>query len=424
MSCYHPLLRVPRLKNLDSVDTDKNGEIQYTIRGMSHGEYDLYHSGDMSWILPGVQLIPCGHCVGCKLDYSRTWADRMLLELQSAHGKAVYVTLTYAPESIPLGTYMDNNNVCHTSYTLFKPDLQAFIKNLRARYSGNGDFPNFPVRRIRFYGAGEYGEFTLRPHYHVILFGIDLDDIKATPSITPLGDPILNHMGDPYYNSPVLEDVWTRTLKARLVKSVDPRVNDFVSGGLVSIGAVSWRSCAYVARYVTKKWSSGFSDVKQFKHTVRIPASVEWNESHDGRVQIIDIPERVIVEDCDSYTFFGVEPEFSLMSRMPGIGGLFLEEWNAAHPGQDIIDYDKVSAADQSGGKSVKVPKYFRRKYKDSPDIADYIKYSALVNRLGLVAEARTALELSKTDLEYIDYLAVKENNHLKAIKVLSREKV
>ena len=24
--------------------------------------------------------IPCGNCIGCRLDYSRTWADRMLLE--------------------------------------------------------------------------------------------------------------------------------------------------------------------------------------------------------------------------------------------------------------------------------------------------------------------------------------------------------
>ena len=424
MSCYHPLLRSPRLETSSSIAVDANGEVKYSIRGMTRGEYDLYHNGNMSWLLPGVQLIPCGHCVGCKLDYSRTWADRMLLELQSAHGHAVYVTLTYAPESVPLGTYRDNNGCCHSSYTLFKPDLQVFLKNLRARYSGNGDFKDFPERRIRFYAAGEYGEFTLRPHYHVILFGLDLDDIKATPSLTPLGDPVLNHMGDPYYNSPVLEDVWTRTLKARLIKSADPRIHDFVSGGLVSIGAVSWRSCAYVARYVTKKWNSGFSDKKQFSRIVHLPATVEWIDSPDGRRRIEDIPERDVVEECDSYTFFGVEPEFSLMSRMPGIAGLFLDDWIAAHPDQDIIDYASVSVADQTSGKAVKVPKYFRRRYKDSPDLADNLKYSELVTRLGLAAESRTALELSKTDLDYIDYLAVKEHNHLKSLNVLSRHKV
>lgn len=424
MSCYHPLLRAPKLSSPGQIASDLNGEVVYSVRGMTSGEYDLYHSGDMSWLLPGVQLIPCGHCVGCKLDYSRMWADRMLLELQSAHGKAVYVTLTYAPESVPLGSYNDNNGVSHSSYTLCKKDLQAFLKNLRARYSGNGDFKDFPERRIRFYGAGEYGEFTLRPHYHVILFGLDLDDIKATPSLTPLGDPVLNHMGDPYYNSSVLEDVWTRTLRARLIKSLDPRIHDFTSGGLVSIGAVSWRSCAYVARYVTKKWNSGFSDQKVFKRTVHIPATVEWIDAPDGRARIVDHPAHDVVESCNSYTFFGVEPEFSLMSRMPGIGGLFLDDWSAAHPGQDIIDYDSISAADQTGGKCVKVPKYFRRRYKDSDDPIDRAKYFDLVSRLGLASESRTALELSKTDLEFIDYLAVKEHNHQKSLSLLSREKV
>lgn len=424
MSCYHPLLRVPRLTDRQTIAVDRNGEVPYTIRGMSPGEYDLYHNGDMSWILPGVQLIPCGHCVGCKLDYSRTWADRMILELQSAHGNAVYITLTYAPETVPLGTYQDNNGDLHTSYTLFKPDLQAFLKNLRARFSGNGDFPDFPQRSIRFYAAGEYGEFTLRPHYHAILFGLSLDDIRCVPALSPLGDPVLNHMGDPYYNSPVLDDVWSRTLKRRLIKDSDPRLLNFVSGGLVSVGSVSWRSCAYVARYVTKKWKSGFSDKVQFTRRITVDGSVDWYEAPDGRVQVTDTDSHEIEYQCDSYEFFGVQPEFSLMSRMPGIGGLYLEDWLASHPGQDILDYSSLSASDQTGGRTVKVPKYFRRRYKESDDPDMRRRYVELVSRLSLAAESRTALELSHTDLDFVDYLAVKEHNHLSALKNLSRNKV
>lgn len=36
-------------------------------------------------------LIPCGHCIGCRLEYSRKWADRMMLELETA--KKVFLLL-------------------------------------------------------------------------------------------------------------------------------------------------------------------------------------------------------------------------------------------------------------------------------------------------------------------------------------------
>lgn len=40
------------------------------------------------------QVIPCGKCVGCRMEYSRQWANRCMLELEY-HDSAYFVTLTY-----------------------------------------------------------------------------------------------------------------------------------------------------------------------------------------------------------------------------------------------------------------------------------------------------------------------------------------
>ncbi len=91
--------------------------------------------------------LPCGGCLGCRMDNARAWALRCHLELQS-HDDAVFSTLTYAPDNVPP--------------TLRKSDLQAFLKRLRKRA------PN----RVRFFASGEYGDQTARPHYHAILYGL------------------------------------------------------------------------------------------------------------------------------------------------------------------------------------------------------------------------------------------------------------
>lgn len=104
--------------------------------------------------------------------------------------------------------------------TLDKRDCQLFMKRLRKYF---GDI------KIRFYLAGEYGDKTLRPHYHAILYGISVDDF---PDHQPFGT---NDLGQPYYVSKKLENIW--------------------SLGHVLLADVSWQTCAYVGRYVTKKLS-------------------------------------------------------------------------------------------------------------------------------------------------------------------------
>lgn len=95
--------------------------------------------------------MPCGGCLGCRMDRARSWAIRCGLELQN-HSKSCWVTLTYSDENLPAYRSIRRNH------------LSGYIKRLRARLS---------PEKVRFFGCGEYGERGGRPHYHAILFGVE-----------------------------------------------------------------------------------------------------------------------------------------------------------------------------------------------------------------------------------------------------------
>ena len=154
MACYHPLI------GKYTGELTENGKKQFKIEG----NLDPLIAKEL---YPGSVVIPCGKCLGCRLDYSRQWADRMMLELETS-GSAVFVTLTYDN---------DHATCCKTDeygndmfYTLVKKDFQDFMKRLRGSSLVNG-------KKLRFYAAGEYGDNTFRPHYHAILFGLSIADI-------------------------------------------------------------------------------------------------------------------------------------------------------------------------------------------------------------------------------------------------------
>jgi len=115
--------------------------------------------------------------------------------------------------------------------------------------------------------CGEYGDQTNRPHYHAMLFGLDLPDKKVHSGT---GERTL-------YTSPTLEKMW--------------------GFGHVLIGSVSWASAAYVARYVIKK--------RNGEH------AKEWYR----------------VVDPDTGETFDRLPEYINMSTQPGIGKQFYEKF-------------------------------------------------------------------------------------------------
>lgn len=337
MSCYHPLKAFP-------VGTTPAGKPSYKIVGYKADHLELVNG---SWIVSHYQMrgaqasrvvrdwieIPCGKCVGCRLDYSRQWADRCMLELQDSDS-AYFLTLTYDDQHLPRSVYADpDTGEAMASYTLRKDEFQKFMKRLRYYF---GD-------EIRFFACGEYGSRTFRPHYHAIVYNIHFDDLQFYKK---------SETGDFYYNSPKLDRAW--------------------KAGFAVIGEVTWQSCAYVARYCMKK-AQGVSS--------------------------------------ETYAKFNIEPEFTLMSRRPGIGRRYLD----AHP--DLYQFNKISIATEKGGKDITIPKYFDRVISaEHPELIESLKARRKEN-----AEARMQQILSQTDLDYLDYLQVCEDNKIAKIKSLRR---
>lgn len=149
---------------------------------------------------PDSFFLPCGQCIGCRLEHSRQVAIRAVHEA-SLHQQNCFITLTYKDSCLPF-----NNSLDYTAGPLF-------MKRLRKHF-GSG---------IRAYGCAEYGEEFARPHYHLLLFNFDFPDKT----------PWKKSNDFPLYRSAVLERLWPF--------------------GHSSVGALTFETAAYVARYVTKK---------------------------------------------------------------------------------------------------------------------------------------------------------------------------
>lgn len=174
MPCFHPLT---------AFRTDA-GKIVFTDRGAHRS-----------------LTIPCGQCVGCRLERSRQWAVRCMHESQM-HDANSFVTLTYDDDHLP------------RDHSLTYRHFQLFMKRVRRNLNA----------RVRFYMCGEYGETYSRPHYHACLFGFRPGDLYPWRK---------SGAGFQLYRSPMLEKLWPR--------------------GSVEVGDVTFESAAYVARYIMKK---------------------------------------------------------------------------------------------------------------------------------------------------------------------------
>lgn len=134
-----------------------------------------------------------------------------------------------------------------------------------------------------------------RPHYHACLFNHDFEDKTLWTT----------RNGVKLYHSEILNKLWGK--------------------GFATTGDVTFESAAYVARYITKKITG------------------EQAEQHYTRI------------DDSTGEILHVEPEYTTMSRRPGIGKGWYDKFKT-----DVYPSDQIII----NGKPVKPPKYYDSLYE------------------------------------------------------------
>lgn len=220
MSCYKPLIR---LYNPD--DKETSGRV-YSLARFSQLSGKQLKYEDLMYN-PKIMLIPCGQCIGCRIKQREDWTTRIELEARDYPKEEVwFITLTYDDDHVP-GMIVKTGEIMRKVQYTWKPgekrpssvqillyeDIQKFLKRLRKAYRG----------KLRYFVAGEYGEQTARPHYHMILYGWKPTDLKNLYKI--------HHNG--YYTSEWLTNLWGM--------------------GQIQIAQAVPETYRYVAGYVTKK---------------------------------------------------------------------------------------------------------------------------------------------------------------------------
>lgn len=148
---------------------------------------------------------------------------------------------------------------------------------------------------IRFFHCGEYGEQTKRPHYHACLFNFDFSDKVLWKVVND----------QPYFVSEELRELWPK--------------------GHSTIGDVTFESAAYVARYITKKVTGAQAEAH---YEVFDPSTGEYVDR---------------------------KPEYTTMSRRPGIGKGWFEKFKG-----DVYPHGFVVMR----GKKMRPPKFYDSQFE------------------------------------------------------------
>lgn len=330
MSCYQPLKRFiigtnPSTGKTEGrifpFDTDHLEDVGGSLVACSTPT--VFNKG--SRVFRDYQEIPCGYCEGCRMAHAREWSDRLLMEYTETK-KALFITLTYKDENLVWSGL---------NPTLCKRDGQLFLKNLRKKFSD---------RRLRFYLAGEYGEHTLRPHMHLVVFGLSLDDFpdKEVYKVTPLGFTL--------YKSKIMDSIWKE--------------------GYAPFSAYSYKTGAYVARYITKK-------------------------QKDSKIL---------------YESLNVLPPYATMSLKPGIGFDFMQRHK-----EEYKESNKLFISDDTSSIEVGLPRYLRLKLEEECPEGWLERKAVLADRIKFAED----FEMSQTDLDRQSYLDAKRQAFIQRTKKL-----
>lgn len=151
--------------------------------------------------------VPCMYCKACRINKITMWTVRILAEM-TKKPKNAFITLTYNNENLQF-----EDSIA----TLRKRHLQLFMKKLRKEFEGTDI-------KFKYFACGEYGETLKRPHYHIIMLGASISDLKKIRTIYS------EHKTQEWYG---VEQVWGK--------------------GTVYYGSVTPASIRYVLGYIMDK---------------------------------------------------------------------------------------------------------------------------------------------------------------------------
>lgn len=254
------------------------------------------------------------------------------------HQQNCWITLTYEDKYLPRGgsalraaaplrqglpqpldrrthaeTHANENQ--ERAASLSKEDLTLFTKRLHINVlRKNQKTDEQSTKGVRYFAVGEYGEKYHRPHYHIAVFGEDFS-----------GDRLYLRTEGEYtvWRSPRLEALWPY--------------------GKSEIGALTFESAAYTAGYITKKITEGKRDYPARTNCWCGNACTNANEHY----------RRTDHNGVD----YWLEPEFSHMSRNPGLGKGWIEKYKSS-----VYPHDRVIINE----RAAKPPRFYDNKHKES----------------------------------------------------------
>ena len=207
------------------------------------------NEGPSSEVVPGYGIInnqerfyvPCNKCTACRIRMMNEKTTRILMEqaspayLLDQQQQSCFVTLTYADEYCPMvGIFRDE-------------DVVRFIKRLRRNLERQ-----YPGRKIRIVRAREFGDKSLRSHYHLIIFGLGIDH-QLSVTRAAAEQRAIDMFKKAGYKNP--------ERKAKELTSLELELYHAWEYGLIHVGEVNSASSRYMNKsYVMKSINSDKSD--------------------------------------------------------------------------------------------------------------------------------------------------------------------
>lgn len=295
MACYHPI-------TLD-ISLGEKGH----IHGGDFVEYKRIHDSLNNPPWRRIVRVGCGSCIGCRLDRALEWTTKASIEMEMQPDDAFFVTLTYSDLYLPYSRVVDPRDLSlQMMPVLRRSDVQNFIKRLRSELdrSGRG--------KIRIMYCGEYGPSTQRAHYHLLIWNLQLNDLRR----------------------PTLEESKGKLVPPGIYTSDE--LNALWGQGFIEVMKMCAGNVAYVCRYTLKKQLG--AERAEYLKKCTLAEMLEFVDKETGEVG--DVTGR------------NIRPfEFVGASNRPGIGMAAIED-----PQMRDRMLDEGSVSIVLGGKVMKRP--------------------------------------------------------------------